>query len=93
MNAPRSKTVTVGGREFVVRPPLVETQRKLETELPEGWDGLVERVRLILSRTAPDVTSEWLNKNADVMEMSDVTAALQEVIGMKKAAPGEAPAP
>mgnify|MGYP003704170219 CR=1 FL=1 len=60
---------------------------------PAVLDGLVERVRLILSRAAPDVTVEWLNANADVMEMSDVTAALQEVLGMKRSEPGEAPAP
>ena len=94
MNAPRSKTVSVGGREFVVRPPLVETQRRLETETGDGWDGVVERVRLVLSRTAPDVTAEWLDKHADIAELRDVMETLQVVLGVKKdAAPGEVPAP
>ena len=85
--------MVVGGREFVVRPPLVETQRQLEMETAEGWEGVVERVRLILSRTAPDVTVEWLDKNADVTELRDVMEALQVVLGVKRSDPGEAPAP
>jgi hypothetical protein len=93
MNAPRSKVVTVGGREFVVRPPLVETQVQIESVTGEGWEGVVERARLILSRTAPDLTVEWLAKNADVVELRDVMEALQVVLGVKGSSTGEAPAP
>ena len=93
MNAPRSKNVTVGGREFVVKPMLGKTARDLaSSEVPNGMDGLVKVVALVLQRTAPEVTAEWLLENGDVAEYGDVMAALAEVSG-GAASKGEAVGP
>lgn len=93
MNAPRSKTVKVGGKEFVVRPMLGKTARDLASaETPAGMDGLVKVVALVLQRTAPEVTAEWLLENGDVAEYGDVMAALSEVSG-GVASKGEAVSP
>ena len=93
MNAPRSKQVVVGGREFVVRPMLGKTARDLAaTEVPNGMDGLVKVVALVLQRTDPTVTAEWLLENGDVAEYGDVMAALSEVSG-GAASKGEAAGP
>jgi actin-like ATPase involved in cell morphogenesis len=94
MEAHRSKKVEVGGREFVVRPLRGKVARdvlpaiKRETQL----DELVATVKVVLERTAPDVTEEWLLENGDLGEYRDVMEALKEVSG-GKAEQGEAKAP
>jgi len=87
--------VTVGGREFVVRPMLGATQREMETAPPvSNTDGVVAFVAAILKRTAPEVSVEWLLANGDTTEYTDVMEAFREVTtGRKEPAPGEAPAP
>jgi hypothetical protein len=93
VNGPRSKNVTVGGREFVVRPMLVRVAEELQAD--KGEDGIPKMCRVVaavLQRTAPDVTAEWLRENADVPELGDVMLALSEVSG-GTASKGEATAP
>jgi hypothetical protein len=91
MNAPRSKTITVGGREFVVRPLLAKVARDLADVKGEGMDQLVSVCALVLCRMAPDITPGWLMENADVAELGDVMAALSEVTAGKSK--GEAVGP
>lgn len=95
MSGPRSKTVVVGGREFVVRPLLGITQKEIESSPPTSdTDGVVALCAKILHRTAPDITSEWLLMNGDQTEYADILAALREVTtGKKDAPPGEVAAP
>ena len=93
MDAPRSKAVTVGGREFVVRPLLGRVARELQHLKREDNVGeLAATVAAVLKRTAPDVTEEWLLENGDMAEYGEVMQALAEVSGGKKS-PGEVPAP
>jgi hypothetical protein len=93
VNGPRSKNVTVGGREFVVRPMLVRVAEELQEDTtPDGIPKMCKVVAAILQRTAPDVTAEWLRENADVPELGDVMKALSEVSG-GTASKGEAAAP
>ena len=95
MNGPRSKNVTVGGREFVVRPALGIVQRELETTPPPtDTVGVCDWCAKVLKRGAPDITPQWLMENGDTAEYGDVIAAFVEVTTGKKATqPGEAPAP
>ena len=82
MSAPRSKNVTVGGREFVVRPLLVRVAEEIQGDTtPDGLAKLLKITAATLQRTAPDVTIEWLRDNGDVPELTDVMNALAEVSG------------
>ena len=93
MSAPRSKNVMVGGREFVVRPMLVKVAEEIQADTTEdGLPKMRKVVALILQRTAPDVTAEWLRDNADVPELGDVMVALNEV-SRASASKGEAVGP
>ena len=94
MGMERSKAVTVGGREFVVRPLLVKVAKEIgqRKEGDDSFDWLVKMVTKALQRTAPDVTEAWVVENADVAELNDVAQALNDISAMvpKK---GEAQSP
>lgn len=93
MSAPRSKTVVVGGREFVVRPLIWRVAEEVRVMAADGGQANTpEVVARVLQRMAPDVTAEWLANNGDTAEFADVIQALTEVSG-GSATKGEAPAP
>ncbi len=93
MSAPRSKVVSVGGREFTVRPLIWRVAEEIRSMPASGAQGSTPEVcARILQRMAPDVTAEWLANNADTVEMLDVVRALNEVSG-GPTTQGEAPAP
>lgn len=94
MSAPRSKTVSVGGREFVIRPLINRVADEVRTmKLDGSHRSVCEVVAKILQRTAPDVTAEWLYDNVDTSETSYVLDVANEVSGKGDMAKGEAPAP
>ena len=92
--APRQKSVVVGGREFVVRPLRGVVAREFGSiDRGNEVDTLVAMCATVLVRMAPDVTEAWLLDNGDMGEYRDVMNALRVVTHGPEAVPGEAKAP
>ena len=95
MSAPRSKTITVGGREFVVKPLINRVADEVRAAKYDGSHrATCEVAAKVLQRTAPDVTADWLYENTDTTEVTYVLEVCNEVSGNGSASgKGEAPAP
>jgi hypothetical protein len=94
VSAPRSKNVTVGGREFVVKPLINRVADEVRgMKLDGSHRAVCEVAAKVLQRTAPDVTAEWLYDNTDTVEANYILEVANEVSSKDGGAKGEAPAP